>query len=49
LVSIGAPHLRSVGSLDADADPAPEHKPYLMLAREKNHGAHSAYTLCFAG
>lgn len=43
LVSIGAPRLRSVG-IDLTAPiPSPEHKLYLLLAREKGDAAHSAY------
>lgn len=43
LVSIGAPRLRAVGlSISAPIE-LPEHKLYLLLAREKGNGAHSAY------
>jgi len=35
LVSIGAPHLRSVGIELAETIDSPEHKLYLLLAREK--------------
>lgn len=43
LVSIGAPRLRSVGIELSSPIPSPEHKLYLLLAREKGDGAHSAY------
>lgn len=43
LVSIGAPRLRSVGIELASPIPSPEHKLYLLLAREKGDAAHSAY------
>lgn len=43
LVSIGAPRLRSLG-IDLSTPIAnPEHKLYLLLAREKGNAAHSAY------
>jgi|SRR6188472_3669407 len=43
LVSVGAPRLRSLG-IDLPAPtPSPEHKLYLLLAREKGDAAHSAY------
>jgi hypothetical protein len=43
LVSIGAPRLRTVG-IDLSAPIAsPEHKLYLLLAREKGDAAHSTY------
>lgn len=43
LVSIGAPRLRSMGIELSPPIPAPEHKLYLLLAREKGDAAHSAY------
>jgi hypothetical protein len=43
LVSIGAPRLRSVGIELPSPIPSPEHKLYLLLAREKGDAAHSAY------
>jgi hypothetical protein len=43
LVSIGAPRLRSVGIELPSPIPFPEHKLYLLLAREKGDAAHSAY------
>jgi hypothetical protein len=43
LVSIGAPRLRSVGIEMSAPIVAPEHKLYLLLAREKGDAAHSAY------
>ncbi|HWO15744.1 MAG TPA: hypothetical protein VNM89_03425 [Solirubrobacterales bacterium] len=43
LVSIGAPRLRTVGVPVPNPIPSPEHKLYLLLAREKDNGAHSAY------
>lgn len=43
LVSIGAPRLRSVGIDLPSPIPAPEHKLYLLLSREKGDAAHSAY------
>jgi len=43
LVSIGAPRLRSVGVALPTPIAGPEHKLYLLLAREKGNGAHSAY------
>ena len=43
LVSIGAPRLRSVGIELSLPIPSPEHKLYLLLAREKGDAAHSAY------
>jgi hypothetical protein len=43
LVSIGAPRLRSVGVELAAPIASPEHKLYLLLAREKGDAAHSAY------
>jgi hypothetical protein len=43
LVSIGAPRLRSMGIELSSPIPAPEHKLYLLLAREKGDAAHSAY------
>lgn len=43
LVSIGAPRLRSAGIEMPTPIPSPEHKLYLLLAREKGNAAHSAY------
>jgi len=43
LVSIGAPRLRLAGIELSTPIPSPEHKLYLLLAREKGDGAHSAY------
>lgn len=43
LVSIGAPRLRSVGIETAAPIADPEHKLYLLLAREQGDAAHSAY------
>lgn len=43
LVSIGATRLRSLGIELASPIASPEHKLYLLLAREKGNGAHSAY------
>jgi hypothetical protein len=43
LVSIGATRLRSVGVKLPESIESPEHKLYLLLAREKGKGAHSAY------
>lgn len=43
LVSIGAPRLRSLGIDPSSSISAPEHKLYLLLAREKGDAAHSAY------
>jgi hypothetical protein len=43
LVSIGAPRLRSVGIELSAPIASPEHKLYLLLAREKGNAAHSAY------
>ena len=43
LVSIGAPRLRLAGIEVAAPIAAPEHKLYLLLAREKGNAAHSAY------
>ena len=43
LVSIGAPRLRSLGIQVPAAIPSPEHKLYLLLARQKGDAAHSAY------
>jgi hypothetical protein len=43
LVSVGAARLRSLGyELTAPFD-SPEHRLYLLLAREKGNAAHSAY------
>jgi hypothetical protein len=43
LVSIGAPRLRSLGIELSAPIASPEHKLYLLIAREKGNGAHSAY------
>lgn len=43
LVSIGAPRLQSMGIDLPSPIAAPEHKLYLLLAREKGDAAHSAY------
>lgn len=43
LVSIGAPRPRPVGVKLSSPIPFPEHKLYLLLAREKGDAAHSAY------
>ncbi|HEU4735512.1 MAG TPA: hypothetical protein VFS48_00600 [Solirubrobacterales bacterium] len=43
LVAIGAPRLRFAGIEIAGPIAAPEHKLYLLLAREKGNAAHSAY------
>lgn len=43
LVSIGAPRLRAVGVELPSPISSPEHKLYLLLAREKGDAAHSAY------
>jgi hypothetical protein len=43
LVSIGAPRLRSAGLELPPTIASPEHKLYLLLAREKGNAAHSAY------
>jgi hypothetical protein len=43
LVSIGAPRLGSLGIELSSPIPSPEHKLYLLLAREKGDAAHSAY------
>lgn len=43
LVSIGAPRLRSLGFELASPFDRPEHRLYLLLAREKGNAAHSAY------
>lgn len=43
LVSIGAPRLRSVGIEPPSPIESPEHKLYLLLARDKGDAAHSAY------
>jgi hypothetical protein len=43
LVSIGAPRLRSMGIELTSPISSPEHKLYLLLAREKGNAAHSAY------
>ncbi|MEX2105499.1 MAG: hypothetical protein WD810_01225 [Solirubrobacterales bacterium] len=43
LVSIGSTRLRSVGVELPSPIESPEHKLYLLLAREKGNAAHSAY------
>lgn len=43
LVSIGAPRLRSVGIELSTPITSPEHKLYVLLAKEKGDAAHSAY------
>jgi hypothetical protein len=43
LVSIGAARLRSIGVEVPSSIDSPEHKLYLLLAREKGDSAHSAY------
>lgn len=43
LVSIGATRLRSVGLNPPSPIESPEHKLYLLLARERGDAAHSAY------
>jgi|SRR6187397_1720308 len=43
LVSVGAPRLRSLGIDVPSPISSPEHGLYLLLAREKGDGAHSAY------
>ncbi|HVD86976.1 MAG TPA: hypothetical protein VNB59_06170 [Solirubrobacterales bacterium] len=43
LVSIGASRLRSVGIELSSPIESPEHRLYLLLAREKGDGAHSPY------
>jgi hypothetical protein len=43
LVSIGSPRLRSMGIELSSPISSPEHKLYLLLAREKGDAAHSAY------
>jgi hypothetical protein len=43
LVSIGSSRLRSLGFELATAFDSPEHKLYLLLAREEGDAAHSAY------
>jgi len=43
LVSIGAPRLRALGIELSSTIPSPEHKLYLLLAKEKGNAAHSAY------
>lgn len=43
LVSIGSPRLQSIGIELPSPIPSAEHKLYLLLAREKGDGAHSAY------
>jgi hypothetical protein len=43
MVSIGAPRLRTVGIELSAPIASPEHKLYLLLAREKGDAAHSRY------
>jgi hypothetical protein len=43
LVSIGASRLRSTGIDLPSPIASPEHKLYLLLAKEKGNAAHSAY------
>jgi hypothetical protein len=43
LVSLGAPRLQSVGIELSTPIASPEHKLYILLAREKGDAAHSAY------
>src|SRR5262249_40665163 len=43
LVSIASPRLQSMGIELPSPIPSPEHKLYLLLAREKGNAAHSAY------
>lgn len=43
LVSIGSTRLRSVGVELPSPIESPEHKLYLLLARERGNAAHSAY------
>jgi hypothetical protein len=43
LVSIGAPRLRTIGIDPPGPIAEPEHKLYLLLAREQGDAAHSAY------
>lgn len=43
LVSIGASRLRSVGIDPPSPIASPEHKLYLLLAKERGNAAHSAY------
>lgn len=43
LVSIGAPRLRSVGIDVGEEIAEPEHRLYLLLARQRGNAAHSAY------
>jgi hypothetical protein len=42
-ISIGAPRLRSIGIELPSVIASPEHRLYLLLAREKGDAAHSAY------
>lgn len=43
LVSIGATRLQSAGIALSSPIASPEHKLYLLLARERGDAAHSAY------
>lgn len=43
LVSVGGPRLKSVGIELPTTIASPEHKLYVLLAREKGDAAHSAY------
>ncbi|HEY2334487.1 MAG TPA: hypothetical protein VGH58_05740 [Solirubrobacterales bacterium] len=43
LVSIGSTRLQSIGIELSSPIHSPEHKLYLLLAREKGDAAHSAY------
>lgn len=43
LVSVGATRLRSAGVPVPASIESPEHKLYLLLARERGNAAHSAY------
>jgi len=43
LVSIGATRLRAAGIELSSPIASPEHKLYLLLARERGNAAHSAY------
>lgn len=43
VVSIGAPRLAAAGIAVPDPIPAPEHRLYARLSKERGNGAHSAY------
>lgn len=43
VVSVGAPRLRSTGIEVQTPIASPEHKLYLLLARQRGNAAHSAY------